>query len=314
MGAQGPQGAKGDTGAQGPQGIQGPQGPQGIQGVAYLQPTQPSTTQNGAQWFKTVSTTDRTVTEIYTYVTGAGWVKTPLSAGALSVTSLSAISTNIGTVTAGTINGVTINGSEFINPYTREYNDGTFAQGTQRIGSAELYNSGVIKNSQGTTTASYEAIFSHQLISMSRYSGDTLGDQNKLIASMGLTFDSLTLNNRETGFAGTLTAEMLYDTGWVNLTVIKGSGRIRVRKFMKRYLIQFDDYAWNGTGPSQPADTIAVLPAANNPGRAQLFNVKVWSIDPQRVDAFQLNPDGRLYKLSNNSQTLYYRNTVEVFD
>ena len=314
MGAQGPQGAKGDTGAQGPQGIQGPQGPQGIQGVAYLQPTQPSTTQNGAQWFKTVSTTDRTVTEIYTYVTGAGWVKTPLAAGALAVTSLSAISSNIGTVTAGTINGVTINGSEFINPYTREYNDGTFAQGTQRIGSAELYNSGVIKNSQGTTTASYEAIFSHQLISMSRYSGDTLGDQNKLIASMGLTFDSLTLNNRETGFAGTLTAEMLYDTGWVNLTVIRGSGRIRVRKFMKRYLIQFDDYAWNGTGPNQPADVIAVLPAANNPGRAQLFNVKVWSIDPQRVDAFQLNPDGRLYKLSNNSQTLYYRNTVEVFD
>lgn len=232
----------------------------------------------------------------------------------MSVSNLAAISANLGTITAGTINGVTINGSEFINPYTRSYNDGTFAQGTQRIGSAELYNSGVIKNSQGTTTQSYETSFSHQLVSMARYSGDTLGDQNKLIASMGLTFDSLTLNNRDTGFAGTLTAEMLQDTGWVNLTLLKGSGQIRVRKFMKRYLIQFADYAWNGTGTSQPADAIAVLPPANNPKRNQLFNVKVWSADPQRMDAFQLNEDGRLYKLSNNSQQSYYRNTVEVFD
>lgn len=232
----------------------------------------------------------------------------------MSVSNLAAISANLGTITAGTINGVTINGSEFINPYTRSYNDGTFAQGTQRIGSAELYNFGVLKNSQGTTTQSYETIFGHQWVSMARYSGDTLGDQNKLIASMGLTFDSLTLNNRDTGFAGTLTAEMLQDTGWVNLTLLKGSGQIRVRKFMKRYLIQFADYAWNGTGPNQPADAIAVLPPANNPKRDQLFNVKVWSVDPQRMDAFQLNADGRLYKLSNNSQQLYYRNTVEVFD
>lgn len=232
----------------------------------------------------------------------------------MSVSNLAAISANLGTITAGTINGVTINGSEFINPYTRQYNDGTFAQGTQRIGSAELYNSGVIKNSQGTTTQSYETSFSHQLVSMARYSGDTLGDQNKLIASMGLTFDSLTLNNRDTGFAGTLTAEMLQDTGWVNLTLLKGSGQIRVRKFMKRYLIQFADYVWNGTGTSQPADAIAVLPPANNPKRSQLFNVKVWSVDPQRMDAFQLNEDGRLYKLSNNSQQSHYRNTVEVFD
>lgn len=232
----------------------------------------------------------------------------------MSVSNLAAISANLGTITAGTINGVTINGSEFINPYTRQYNDGTFAQGTQRIGSAELYNSGVIKNSQGTTTQSYETSFSHQLVAMARYSGDTLGDQNKLIASMGLTFDSLTLNNRDTGFAGTLTAEMLQDTGWVNLTLLKGSGQIRVRKFMKRYLIQFADYVWNGTGTSQPADAIAVLPPANNPKRNQLFNVKVWSVNPQLMDAFQLNEDGRLYKLSNNSQQSYYRNTVEVFD
>lgn len=203
---------------------------------------------------------------------------------------------------------------EIYNDYSRTYNDNTTAIGTLAIKNAEISNTGKIRNSSGVITQSYESIYSHQLIAMSRYEGSEAGDQNKLLASAGLTFDTLSLMNKDTGFSGTLTAEMLYDTGWINLPLLKGSGQIRVRKFMKRYLIQFADYAWNGTGPNQPADAIAVLPPANNPGRDQLFNVKVWSIDPQRVDAFQLNKDGRLYKLSNNSQTLYYRNTVEVFD
>ena len=137
-------------------------------------------------------------------------------------TTLSAITANLGTITAGTINGVTINGSEFINPYTRSYNDGTFAQGTQRIGSAELYNSGVIKNSQGAITQSYETIFSHQFVSMARYSGSAAGDQNELIASASLSFDTLTLNDRENGFSGMIHARQLTDTPWINLSYAAG--------------------------------------------------------------------------------------------
>ncbi|MGH1818096.1 hypothetical protein [Enterococcus casseliflavus] len=137
-------------------------------------------------------------------------------------TTLSAITANLGTITAGTINGVTINGSEFINPYTRSYNDGTFAQGTQRIGSAELYNSGVIKNSQGAITQSYETIFSHQFVSMARYSGSAAGDQNELIASASLSFDTLTLNDRENGFSGMIHARQLTDTPWINLPYAAG--------------------------------------------------------------------------------------------
>ena len=140
----------------------------------------------------------------------------------MSVSNLAAISANLGTITAGTINGVTINGSEFINPYTRSYNDGTFAQGTQRIGSAELYNSGVIKNSQETITKSYETIFSHQFVSMARYGGSAAGDQNELIASASLSFDTLTLNDRENGFSGMIHARQLTDTPWINLSYAAG--------------------------------------------------------------------------------------------
>ncbi len=216
-------------------------------------------------------------------------------------TTLSAITANLGTITAGTINGVTINGSEFINPYTRSYNDGTFAQGTQRIGSAELYNSGVIKNSQGVATQSYEAIFSHQLVSMTRYSGDSLGDQNELIAAMGLTFDSLTLNNQQTGFAGTLTAEMLYDTGWLKVTRLKGTaGDIYLKRYMNRILIRFDQFVWNGSANgASTSNAVAILPDKVREGFPQMFTVPVW-IEGNANEKFQVE-NGRLYKLSNNS-------------
>lgn len=212
------------------------------------------------------------------------------------------------------VEGALIVGSEFQNPYVVTYNDKSTSTGSVVVKGSMITNSGLHKNSSGVREYAYESVNGPNIITMARYADDKVGDQNKLLASMGLTYDRLTLNDKASGFAGDLTAEMLFDTGWVNLTVLKGSGQIRVRKFMKRYLIQFADYAWNGTGPNQPADAIAILPPANNPGRDQLFNVKVWSIDPNRQDAFQLNKDGRLYKLSNNSQKLYFRETKEVFD
>lgn len=158
----------------------------------------------------------------------------------MSVSNLAAISANLGTITAGTINGVTINGSEFINPYTRQYNDGTFAQGTQRIGSAELYNSGVIKNSQGVTTQSYETSFSHQLVSMARYSGTDLGDQNQLISSASLSFDRLTLNDRQNGFAGQITAQALTTTQWKTLPLVSGWATAENNPCQYRIFYQLD--------------------------------------------------------------------------
>ena len=211
------------------------------------------------------------------------------------------------------LEGAEIVGSEFINPYTRSYNDGTFAQGTQRIGSAELYNSGVIKNSQGTTTQSYEAIFSHQLVSMTRYSGDSLGDQNELIAAMGLTFDSLTLNNQQTGFAGTLTAEMLYDTGWLKVTRLKGTaGDIYLKRYMNRILIRFDGFVWNGSANgTSTSNAVAILPDKVREGFPQMFTVPVWT-EENATEKFQVE-NGRLYKLSNNSGNSRIRAIGEVY-
>lgn len=279
---------------QGPTGATGTTGPKGDPTGIIAQTTAPASPYVGMLWKNTTAGNGAT----YRW-TGSAWEAYIFTAVNISVENLAAIVTRIG---------------EIYNDYSRTYNDGTTAVGTLAIKDAEISNNGVIKNSAGTITQSYNSIYSHQLISMSRYEGNAAGDQTKLLASAGLTFDTLSLMSKDTGFSGTLTAEMLYDTGWVNLTVLKGSGQIRVRKFMKRYLIQFADYKWDASGPNQPADAIAQLPPANNPKRNQLFNVKVWSIDPQRQDAFQLNEDGRLYKLSNNSQTLYYRETKEVFD
>lgn len=126
MGAQGPQGGQGPQGPQGPtgpQGGQGPQGPAGINGAAYAQPTQPATTQEGAQWFKTVSTTDLTVVDVYTRQ-GGQWKRTPFAAGALSVSTISAISANLGNITAGNIRGVSIQGSEFLADFENVNVDG----------------------------------------------------------------------------------------------------------------------------------------------------------------------------------------------
>lgn len=276
---------------QGPNGATGPAGePTGIK----AQSTAPSAPYVGMLWKNTTPGNGAT----YRW-TGSAWEAYVFTAVNISVENLAAIVTRIG---------------EIYNDYSRTYNDGTTAVGTLSLKDAEITNNGVIKNSSGTIIQSYNSIYSHQLISLSRYEGNTAGDQTKLLASAGLTFDTLSLMSKDSGFSGTLTAEMLYDTGWIDLPLLKGTGTIRCRKFMKRYLIQFYNYAWNAAGPNQPADAVVQLPPNINPKKMQLFNLKVWSIDPNRQDAWQLNEDGKLYKLSNNSTTLYYRQTIEVFD
>lgn len=279
---------------QGPNGTTGTTGPKGDPTGIIAQSTAPISPYVGMLWKNTTAGNGAT----YRW-TGSAWEAYVFTAVNISVENLAAIVTRIG---------------EIYNDYSRTYNDGTTAVGTLSLKDAEITNNGVIKNSSGTVIQSYNSIYSHQLISLSRYEGNTTGDQTKLLASAGLTFDTLSLMSKDSGFSGTLTAEMLYDTGWIDLPLLKGSGTIRCRKFMKRYLIQFYNYKWDAAGPNQPADAVVQLPANINPKKMQLFNLKVWSIDPNRQDAWQLNEDGKLYKLSNNSTTLYYRQTIEVFD
>lgn len=199
------------------------------------------------------------------------------------------------------VEGALIVGSEFSNPYTRRYDDGTIKIGELTIKDAETRNAGVIRNSSGVIIQSYEQVISDQFIHMSRYEGNSIGDQTKLIASASMTFDLIQLNNREAGFAGSLSAEMLYDTGWLKVTRLKGTaGDIYLKRYMNRILIRFDGFVWDGSANgASTSNAVAILPDKVREGFPQMFTVPVW-IEGNATEKFQVE-NGRLYKLSNNS-------------
>lgn len=199
------------------------------------------------------------------------------------------------------VEGALIVGSEFSNPYTRRYDDGTIKIGELTIKDAETRNAGVIRNSSGVIIQSYEQVISDQFIHMSRYEGNSIGDQTKLIASASMTFDLIQLNNREAGFSGSLSAEMLYDTGWLKVTRLKGTaGDIYLKRYMNRILIRFDQFVWNGSANgASTSNAVAILPDKVREGFPQMFTVPVW-IEGNATEKFQVE-NGRLYKLSNNS-------------
>ncbi|MEB6213084.1 hypothetical protein MXL49_14445 [Enterococcus casseliflavus] len=199
------------------------------------------------------------------------------------------------------VEGALIVGSEFSNPYTRRYDDGTIKIGELTIKDAETRNAGVIRNSSGVIIQSYEQVISDQFIHMSRYEGNSIGDQTKLIASASMTFDLIQLNNREAGFAGSLSAKMLYDTGWLKVTRLKGTaGDIYLKRYMNRILIRFDQFVWNGSANgASTSNAVAILPDKVREGFPQMFTVPVW-IEGNATEKFQVE-NGRLYKLSNNS-------------
>lgn len=217
----GKMGAQGPTGAQGPQGPTGPQGPQGIQGVAYLQPTQPSTTQNGAQWFKTVSTTNRTVTEIYTYVTGSGWVKTPLASGSLAINTLSAITANLGDITAGTINGVSITGAGLYSEYDIQLASGgtQWRKGKLSMAEGKFRNDyQVYTKSSGAVASNGFSLFSADSIQMVEFTGS-----QTTTPSRTLSIDAFRIGMTDTqGRGGNLTFQDLYSIGKTGIPASSG--------------------------------------------------------------------------------------------
>ena len=211
------------------------------------------------------------------------------------------------------VEGALIVGSEFSNPYTRRYDDGTIKIGELTIKDAETRNAGVIRNSSGVIIQSYEQVISDQFIHMSRYEGNSIGDQTKLIASASMTFDLIQLNNQQTGFAGTLTAEMLYDTGWLKVTRLKGTaGDIYLKRYMNRILIRFDGFVWDGSANgTSTSNAVAILPDKVREGFPQMFTVPVWT-EGNATEKFQVE-NGRLYKLSNNSGNSRIRAIGEVY-
>lgn len=220
-GAKGPQGDKGATGPTGPTGLQGPAGPkgdQGIMGVAYAQPTAPTTTQSGATWFKTKSSSDNSVIGIYTLI-GTTWTETPVTADALAVTSLSALSANLGKVTAGELDGVKIVGAEFSNPYSFTDVDQNKLDGTLTIKDSTITNVGTVNKGSANDEHNYKTVDSPISKSAQLFKGT---DQTTLEQSYELTPNGLYLRDNTAGFGGYLSAAMLTKTSWQKLTILSG--------------------------------------------------------------------------------------------
>lgn len=122
------------------------------------------------------------------------------------------------------IEGVEVIGSTIRNPYTREYLGGVRRDGEITLSEAEFKNSGKMYIDD-VLKETYEQIISDRYIRMVRYRGDNFGDENNLIGSATLTFDTLTLVSKGEGVldhGGSLTARQLTNTQWINLTYATG--------------------------------------------------------------------------------------------
>lgn len=122
------------------------------------------------------------------------------------------------------IEGVEVIGSTIRNPYTREYLGGVRRDGEITLSEAEFKNSGKMYIDD-VLKETYEQVISDRYIRMVRYRGDNFGDENNLIGSATLTFDTLTLVSKGEGVldhGGSLTARQLTNTQWINLTYATG--------------------------------------------------------------------------------------------
>lgn len=209
------QGPAGSTGPQGPQGPQGPAGQPGSTGPTgpagpptgiVAQATPPASPYIGMLWRNTGTNNGYLLNCTHRW-NGAIWEIYLFIAENISAENLAAIVARIG---------------EIYNDYSRTYHDGTRADGTLAIRDAGIDNTGVIRDASGTIIQSYEQLMTHQLLSMARYAGSTPGNAGQLLASASLSFDTLTLNDRENGFSGMIHARQLTDTPWINLPYAAG--------------------------------------------------------------------------------------------
>lgn len=249
---------------QGPTGASGTPGAKGDPTGIIAQTTAPTSPYVGMLWKNTTAGNGAT----YRW-TGSSWEAYVFTAVNISAENLAAITGRIG---------------ELYNDYTRTYNDGTSAIGTLAIKDAEINNSGVIKNSAGTTIQTYESIVSHQLISMARYSGaGSVGDQNKLVASLGITFNSIVLNDRENGFSGQITAEQLTNVPWTTLPLAAGFAETegatpqyrKIQNIDGSFSVQLRGRCGPTTGSftAGAGTRIGTLPVGTRPTRLAMFPV-----------------------------------------
>lgn len=186
--------------------------------------------------------------------------------------------------------GTSIESGEFVNTFT---NSPLFESMSRASGTTTL-SDGILMSS-GTIDETYPFISKFTPTMWNSVVYDENKNPRKIISA---TYDGVYLYDYDRNIGGTLTVDMLYDTGWIDLTLLKGTGNIRVRRYMKRYMLWFDNFVWNGSDNRNP---VAILPEEFRTGRNQMLYATKWSLEYNDSEKFQLNADGSLYKISNVS-------------
>jgi hypothetical protein len=251
-----------------------------------ISPTAPKNPVTGQQWWKQNADNLDEIEGLYIW-DGTEWIAQTIQQGVLNIVKL---------------NAVDITGAHITNTFS------VASEGYTLNGTTELQDSNATINFSIAETGQHGLSQLHP-----RGVQGVLYDSNgNVTESFSLSSGGLSLKDG-LGNEGIITAEMARDSGWVALPVLKGTGSIKVRRYMKRYMIWFDEYAWNGNGTSAPNDAVIALPSTFMTGRAQMLEVPYWSAAVGASERFQLNGDGRLYKLSNNSKSSKFRTFIEIF-
>lgn len=254
----------------------GEKGEIGEQGIVYSE-TQPTNPTAGQLWQHPNQPLKR--------YTGSSWVIHQFYADNISAENLTVENGNFTKLV-----GTSIESGEFINTFT---NSPLFESMSRASGTTTL-SDGILMSS-GTIDETYPFISKFTPTMWNSVVYDENKNPRKIISA---TYDGVYLYDYDRNIGGTLTVDMLYDTGWIDLTLLKGTGNIRVRRYMKRYMLWFDNFVWNGSDNRNP---VAILPEEFRTGRNQMLYATKWSLEYNDSEKFQLNDNGNLYKISNVS-------------
>lgn len=257
-------------------GDKGDKGDTGEQGIVYSE-TPPTNPVVGQLWQAPNQPLKR--------YTGESWVIHQFYADNISAENLTVENGNFTKLV-----GTSIESGEFINTFT---NSPVFESMSRASGTTTL-SDGILMSS-GTIDETYPFISKFTPTMWNSVVYDENKNPRKIISA---TYDGVYLYDYDRNIGGTLTVDMLYDTGWIDLTLLKGTGNIRVRRYMKRYMLWFDNFVWNGSDNRNP---VAILPEGFRTGRNQMLYATKWSLEYNDSEKFQLNADGSLYKISNVS-------------
>ena len=203
---------------------------------------------------------------------GSQWVLWYLDVENLNVENLSAISSTIGAV---------------VNPYDTTY-DGANLTGHVAIEDALIQNDYTISGSGQK---------GHWELNPLSYLMTLKNSAGNMIAGIELSAGSLLLYTNEYNQWLSLSAEMLYDTGWIEQDILKGTGNIYARRWMGRRMIRFENYIWNGS-----AGNVIKLSGDFLPTYHAFYSAPIWT-GAGTSEIFSFNADGGVFKATNVSGT-----------